>query len=259
MPNRILKETICTSDEIESLNNEQEVFFYRLMVVADDYGLMDARTQILKARCYPLKSIDSKRIQSLLDALDAVGLIRLYVSEGRPYLQIAKWDKHQTIRAKKPKYPVPQADDFICKQMQANVPVIQSNPIQSKSNPIPPNPPEGGGGVFEKFWCAYPKKIGKGAAEKAFAKAGVGIELILAAVNRQAATEQWQKDGGQYIPNPATWLNQRRWEDGVVEIKPQVIARQDFTGIGSTPVEPLNRQKAAEALAQIEEMRRARA
>jgi hypothetical protein len=136
MPNRILKESICTSEEIDCLTEQQEVFFYRLMVACDDYGLMDARPAILKARCYPLKSIDCKRIQIMLDELNRVGLIGLYTSEGRPYLHITNWEKHQSIRAKKPKYPYPQADDFICKQMQANVPVIQSNPIQSESNPI---------------------------------------------------------------------------------------------------------------------------
>lgn len=138
MPNRIIKETICTSDEIDSLSPDQEVFFYRLMVVCDDYGLMDARPAIIKARCYPLKSIDCICIQTMLDALHAIGLVRLYQIDGKPYLHVTSWEKHQSIRAKRPKYPIPQADDFICKQMQADAPVIQSNPIQSnsESNPI---------------------------------------------------------------------------------------------------------------------------
>ena len=42
MPNRIIKESICTSCEIDSLTPEQEVFFYRLIVNCDDYGRMDA-------------------------------------------------------------------------------------------------------------------------------------------------------------------------------------------------------------------------
>lgn len=69
---------------------------------------------------------------------------------------------------------------------------------------------------FAEFWSAYPKKIGKGAAEKSFKSARINGHLpdLLAAVDRQKRTDpQWQKDGGQYIPNPATWLNQRRWED----------------------------------------------
>jgi uncharacterized protein YdaU (DUF1376 family) len=68
---------------------------------------------------------------------------------------------------------------------------------------------------FAEFWAAYPKKIGKGAAEKAFKSARINGHMpdLLAAIEAQKQSDQWRKDGGQFIPNPATWLNQRRWED----------------------------------------------
>ena len=72
------------------------------------------------------------------------------------------------------------------------------------------------GGVFTRFWDAYPKKVGKQAAEKAFAKVkrpADTLALILKALDWQCKSEQWQKDGGQYIPNPATYINQGRWLD----------------------------------------------
>ena len=141
MPNRILKETICTSEQIDGLTPEQEVFFYRLMVVCDDFGLMDARPAILKARCYPLKSIDIKKIQVLVNVLANHGLIFTYTVDGKPYIKIAKWEEHQQIRAKRPKYPMPEdgviSPDINCYQMHEDAPVIQSNPIQSESNPNP--------------------------------------------------------------------------------------------------------------------------
>lgn len=68
-------------------------------------------------------------------------------------------------------------------------------------------------GNFELFWKTYPKKVGKEAARKAFKKVKVNINALLSAVEDQKRCEQWLKDGGQYIPNPATWLNQGRWED----------------------------------------------
>ena len=67
---------------------------------------------------------------------------------------------------------------------------------------------------FADFWSAYPKKVGKGAAEKLWSKLRPSLDSVLAAITAQSASDQWQRDGGQYIPNPATWLNQRRWEDG---------------------------------------------
>ena len=70
---------------------------------------------------------------------------------------------------------------------------------------------------FDRFWKAYPKKVGKGAAETSWERAKINghFDSVIAALERQKQSEQWQKDGGQFIPNPATWLNQKRWEDEI--------------------------------------------
>jgi len=70
--------------------------------------------------------------------------------------------------------------------------------------------------MFAEFWAVYPKKAGKVAAEAAWLKLNPSKALernILAAIETAKKSRQWQRDGGQYIPHPATWLNQRRWED----------------------------------------------
>lgn len=70
--------------------------------------------------------------------------------------------------------------------------------------------------AFYAFWGAYPKKKGKQAAEKAFEKLKPDDELlniILTALEEQKKSAEWQKDNGQFIPYPATWLNGKRWED----------------------------------------------
>lgn len=69
---------------------------------------------------------------------------------------------------------------------------------------------------FEEFWSAYPRKVGKKAAEVTWKKIRPDSELhdrIIAAVNSAKKTDQWQREGGRFIPNPATWLNQGRWDD----------------------------------------------
>ncbi|MGA0999724.1 MAG: hypothetical protein ACO3RQ_09320 [Litorivicinaceae bacterium] len=76
-----------------------------------------------------------------------------------------------------------------------------------------PQTPKGADDGFEQFWKSYPKKIGKGAAEKAWQKTKPELNAILGALTWQTRSEAWTKDGGQYIPNPATYINQRRWED----------------------------------------------
>lgn len=68
---------------------------------------------------------------------------------------------------------------------------------------------------FEAFWNAYPKvkQKSKQEAREAFAKVDVPLQTLLDALEIQKRSHDWQKDGGQYIPYPAKWLNKRRWED----------------------------------------------
>lgn len=111
MGNRILKESICTSDEIDKLTPFEETFFCRLIVNCDDYGVMDARPAILKARLYPLKSVkevSEKLIVDTRDKLCSAGLIKVYYDGDHPYLQMLTWADHQRLRNSKRKYPLPE-------------------------------------------------------------------------------------------------------------------------------------------------------
>ena len=79
-------------------------------------------------------------------------------------------------------------------------------------------PPKKGGvsDLFFTFWKAYPKKKAKKQAEKAFLKLKPDealLDKMLKALERQKASQDWQKQEGQFIPYPATWLNGARWED----------------------------------------------
>lgn len=109
MPNRILKESICTSETIDSLGLEAEAFFYRLMVQCDDFGRMDARPSVLRARCFPLRldKVTDKMVALWLSELAGADLLWMYELDGRVYLQVTTWDKHQQKRAKYSKFPQP--------------------------------------------------------------------------------------------------------------------------------------------------------
>lgn len=72
--------------------------------------------------------------------------------------------------------------------------------------------------LFERFWSEYPRKVSKQTAIRSWNKIKPSDELaekIIEAVSKHKQTEQWTKDGGQFIPHPATWLNQGRWDDEV--------------------------------------------
>lgn len=87
-----------------------------------------------------------------------------------------------------------------------------------KRKGAPPSRPPAAQVGLERFWNAYPKKVAKVAAEKAFNKINPDEELlgkILAGLENFKKSDGWAKDGGRFIPHPVTWLNNRRWEDEV--------------------------------------------
>lgn len=79
---------------------------------------------------------------------------------------------------------------------------------------------------FDVFWDTYPLKAGKKKAKIAWNKLKVTdkmLEEILAGLARYRASPQWQRDNGQFIPHPSTFLNQERWKDEV-EVKTGYVA-----------------------------------
>ncbi len=104
------------------------------------------------------------------------------------------------------------ADGVLAECKQGAVPETETEALQ-KEKPSP-SAPDG----FEDFWNAYPRKVGKLAALKAFAKQKPPTAQTLRAIKTQSASEAWRKDGGQFIPHPSTWLNEGRWQDEGVSL-----------------------------------------
>ena len=235
MPNRIIKESIHTSEDVNRMTDFQFRLWVSLITYVDDFGRGDARPAIIKGSCFPLRDrITNKDIEAALRALAGIGCVSLYEVDGKPYLYFPTWESHQTVRNQKSKYPAPaegqplQAIESNCKQLKANVPVIQS---ESESESESESAREA---AFDTFWEAYPRKAGKGAAKKAFAKLPTAVyPLLLPAIEAQKRSSQWRRDGGAYIPYPATWLNQERWEDKLPEGAASSKAQEldDFYGM----------------------------
>jgi len=75
-------------------------------------------------------------------------------------------------------------------------------------------------GDFDSFWTFYPRKAGKEAARKAWAKLRPDehiMQLILDNVRERVEKGEWRKDNQSYILHASTYLNQKRWEDEVLE------------------------------------------
>ena len=79
---------------------------------------------------------------------------------------------------------------------------------------------------FETFWKEYPNKTGKDAAYRAWQKKKREKRLpelpeLIPKLQAAKASEKWQRDGGEFIPNPSTWINQARWLDELPEEAPR--------------------------------------
>ncbi len=106
MPTRIIRPEIITSDTVDKLTWQQEVFYRRLLSVADDYGLYDARVSVMRAALFPLRldRVSDRDVQGCHDRLVELGMVKVYTVEGRIYGQIAKFGQQYKSE---PKFPIP--------------------------------------------------------------------------------------------------------------------------------------------------------
>ena len=101
-----------------------------------------------------------------------------------------------------------------------NTPLSSNEDIPPRGKPARVKEPYSA--EFLLWWAKYPNKSGKDAAWNAWqnkkrAKRLPSVDELIAAVERFRNTEKWQEDGGRFIPNPSTWLNQGRWMDELPE------------------------------------------
>lgn len=82
--------------------------------------------------------------------------------------------------------------------------------------------------LFERFWDSYPRKQSKKDAMAKFSRLFKGMsekaayelfDKIMGALDAHRRSDQWVRDEGRYIPYPATWLNQARWNDELAAVK----------------------------------------
>lgn len=118
MPNRIVREGILSSERVCSLRWPAEVFYRRLLSVADDHGRFHAVPTLVRSACYPLQidKVSDSDIGKWISECEEAGLVRVYpASDGKRYLQIVNFG--QQMRSKS-KFPEPlEASDSNCAQV----------------------------------------------------------------------------------------------------------------------------------------------
>jgi hypothetical protein len=113
MPDRIIRERVTTSPELDACTAEAERLFYRQLVRADDYGRFEATPTVMLAACFPRRAGAWKpaRVARWRDELAGAGLWDLYEISSRLYGCFRTWGRHQRRRDSKPKFPPPDHPD----------------------------------------------------------------------------------------------------------------------------------------------------
>lgn len=105
----MIREGFLDSEKVAALSWRTECFFHRLLLVADDYGLFDARPMVLRTRLFPLHldKVSNQDIQDCLHETEGAGLVRVYCVGGKDYVQIINFGQR---RQSKPRFPLPPDD-----------------------------------------------------------------------------------------------------------------------------------------------------
>jgi len=135
MSNRILKESICVSEQIDRLSPFEEVCFYRMIVNADDYGRLDGRINVLRARMFPLREMPADQLEQAIESLVRAGLVARYRVDGMPYLLLPGWNRNQKVRTKRMKCPPPPGWREPDTDLQKPVEALQK-PVEALQQPV---------------------------------------------------------------------------------------------------------------------------
>ena len=180
--------------------------------------------------CSIFKKDGRSSIRSGLKELEENGyLVRSRVRDESGKLTSAEWTVSDKPMLGKPMLENPMLENpMLENRTQYNTKEYNTKEFITKefiTKDIPPISPKGKtdcSDLFNQFWTAYPKHIAKQSAVKAFEKLKPDeklLEAMLKAIEMQKESKQWEKDGGAFIPYPATWLNQRRWEDELPQVE----------------------------------------
>lgn len=240
---RNIKPGFFLNDELAKLDPLTRLLFAGLWCIADREGRLIDRPLRIKAEVLPYDNCD---IEKLLDDLHHAKFITRYIVNDNHYIEIRNFTKHQNPHPKEAPSIIPafteQAQE---KQLTSNL-LATDKPIAKNADPLLSIPSDSllpitaldNAGVkprklfktktqeerFDQYWKMYPKKKSKGDAEKAWVSINPDDLLFKKIINGVEAgleSNEWKKDGGEYIPHPATWLNRKGWEDEYTQGQPQ--------------------------------------
>lgn len=224
---RTIKPEFPQSESMGRCSRDARLCFVMLWTIADDAGRLRGNSRMLASLLFPYDDDAKKLIDRWLAELERERCVTRYEVDGDAYLQINEWVKHQKIDRPTPSKIAPPSsarEDSRGIEKGSEASALDQGRDQGEEGTKPAaarraastaKPPTSG---FEAFYAAYPRKVKPKDARKAWDKLKPDDALqarILTAIAAQKCSQQWTKDGGQFIPYPATWLNGGEWDNEV--------------------------------------------
>ena len=222
---RSIRPEFWSSEDITALSWDTRLIFIGMWSYVDDNGVGRDIEKLIAGALLSLEDDPRDtlaKVSRALATLSERGMVSRYSVDGKRYVHITSWTTHQRIdKAAKSRYPLPTCDnadprDTLAtpsRDLREGSPIGEGEKGRSVEGEKPPASAAPSSTRFDTFWELYPSKVGKVAAHKAFVKAVklAGLDAVLAGVHRYANDRNLPDR--QFIPNPATWLNQGRWDD----------------------------------------------
>lgn len=215
---RTIKPDFFTSEDVVNLSPLARLLFIATWLEADREGRFVWRPRTLKLRYLPGDDCD---IDCLAQELVDNGLVVLYSVEGQQYAEVPTFTKHQVINNRESESVIPARVNDATGTRESRVNDASITPLvgrERKESIRTRHVSRDDDKAFDQFWSAYPRKVAKDAALKAWNKLSPSDDLaqqIMSGLEAAITTDQWKKDEGRFIPHASTWLNGRRWEDAV--------------------------------------------
>lgn len=233
---RSIRPEFWSSEDVAVMDWHTRLVFIGLWSYVDDNGVGRDVEPLIVAALFPLDEgipgglpEASRRVTGALQHLSDHGQITRYRVDGKAYLFINAWKKHQRIeKASAGRYPLPTSEDAEITEHSPTTPGVLPEPStpgegekgrRGEEKSPPPAVADEGETVdpFDEFWSHYPRKIEKQDARKAWRaalKKTTASELIDAVKSYPFGTDP------QFIKHAATWLNKGCWADTPDNVRP---------------------------------------
>lgn len=234
MAGKYIREAYLTSESVAALDGLSERFYFRLLLLVDDYGRFYANPLILRNMAFPAHGdITTKHITTWLQNCIEQGLVYKYHHEGKDYLMVPKTGQKPRSESKFPDPPENIAEHCktlfdIEKQCSPSNTISNTISITNTNNILSENIAETESIFsFDEFWNAYGKKVGNAKCKKMYAKISEQErEKIKAHVPQYVASTPDKK----YRKDPQTYLNNKCWNDEIIcNVSNNMISRSSNT------------------------------